>query len=175
MGTFDRFNGFSSNILLTFSCYFDNPQCPGVGHLNGNSQLSSNALPMPGLPPSGLTLIGALGSKTLLIASDESKGGACPPLLISGKKGNHRRRKSQQGKQNKTAPLQLKVWFATDSGLFGTYPLLGNKSSGMVTFIPPAYPKSFRPKWGHGTTVSLNGTLVSFNNAAVSQIALGLA
>ena len=78
--------------------------------MNGNSQLSSNALPMPGLPPSGLTLIGALGSKTLLIASDESKGGACPPLLISGKKGNHRRRKSQQGKQNKTAPLQLKVW-----------------------------------------------------------------
>ena len=44
---FDRFNGLSSNILLTFSCYFDNPQCPGVGHLNGNSQLSSNAPPMP--------------------------------------------------------------------------------------------------------------------------------
>ena len=51
VGTFDRFNGLSSNILLTFSCYFDNPQCPGVGHLNGNSQLSSNAPPMPGLPP----------------------------------------------------------------------------------------------------------------------------
>ena len=60
VGFFDRFNGLSSNILLTFSCYFDNPQCSGVGHLNGNSQLSSNALPMPGLPPSGLTLIGAL-------------------------------------------------------------------------------------------------------------------
>ena len=26
LGTFDRFNGLSSNILLTFSCYFDNPQ-----------------------------------------------------------------------------------------------------------------------------------------------------
>ena len=25
VGTFDRFNGLSSNILLTFSCYFDNP------------------------------------------------------------------------------------------------------------------------------------------------------
>ena len=59
VGFFDRFNDLSSNILLTFGCYFDNPQCPGVGHLNGNSQLSSNAPPMPGLPPSGLTLIGA--------------------------------------------------------------------------------------------------------------------
>ena len=28
VGTFDRFNGFSSNILLTFSCYFDNPEMP---------------------------------------------------------------------------------------------------------------------------------------------------
>ena len=27
-GTFDRFNGLSSNLLLTFSCYFDNPQMP---------------------------------------------------------------------------------------------------------------------------------------------------
>ena len=27
-GTFDRFNGLSSNSLLTFSCYFDNPQMP---------------------------------------------------------------------------------------------------------------------------------------------------
>ena len=51
VGFFDRFNDLSSNILLTFGCYFDNPQCPGVGHLNGNSQLSSNAPPMPGLPP----------------------------------------------------------------------------------------------------------------------------
>ena len=60
VGFFDRFKGLSSNIVLTFSCYFNNPQCPGVGHLNGNSQLSSNAPPMPGLPTSGLTLIGAL-------------------------------------------------------------------------------------------------------------------
>ena len=56
MGFFYRFNGFSSNILLTFSCYFDNPQCPGVGHLNGNSQLSSNAPPMPSLPPQRLNI-----------------------------------------------------------------------------------------------------------------------
>ena len=27
-GTFERFNGLPSNILLTFSCYFDNPQMP---------------------------------------------------------------------------------------------------------------------------------------------------
>ena len=51
VGFFDRFNALSSNILLTFGCYFDNPQCPGVGHLNGNSQLSSNAPPMPPPPP----------------------------------------------------------------------------------------------------------------------------
>ena len=50
VGFFDRFNDLSSNILLTFGCYFDNPQCSGMGHLNGNSQLSSNAPPMPGLP-----------------------------------------------------------------------------------------------------------------------------
>ena len=31
VGTFDRFNGLSSNILLTFSCYFDNPQMPCGG------------------------------------------------------------------------------------------------------------------------------------------------
>ena len=33
VGTFDRFNGLSSNILLTFSCYFDNPQMPCGGAL----------------------------------------------------------------------------------------------------------------------------------------------
>ena len=62
VGTFDRFNGFCSNILLTFSYYFDNPQMPWGGHLNRNSQLRSNAPPMPGLPlpPISLTLIGAL-------------------------------------------------------------------------------------------------------------------
>ena len=31
VGTFDRFNDLSSNILLTFSCYFDNPQMPWGG------------------------------------------------------------------------------------------------------------------------------------------------
>ena len=56
VGFFDRFNVLSSNILLTFGCYFDNPQCSGVGHLNGNSQLSSNAPPMPGLPPQRLNI-----------------------------------------------------------------------------------------------------------------------
>ena len=49
VGTFDRFNGFYSNILLTLSYYFDNPQMPWDGHLNRNSQLRSNAPPMPGL------------------------------------------------------------------------------------------------------------------------------
>ena len=28
LGTLDRFRGLSSNILLTLSCYFDNPQMP---------------------------------------------------------------------------------------------------------------------------------------------------
>ena len=28
VGTFDCFNGLSRNILLTFSCYCDNPQMP---------------------------------------------------------------------------------------------------------------------------------------------------
>ena len=52
VGTFDRFVGFCSNILLTFSYYFDNPQMPWGGHLNRrNSQLRSNAPPMPGLSP----------------------------------------------------------------------------------------------------------------------------
>ena len=31
VGTFDCFNGLSSNILLTFSYYFDNPQMPWGG------------------------------------------------------------------------------------------------------------------------------------------------
>ena len=31
VGTFDHFNGLSSNILLTFSCCFDNPQMPWGG------------------------------------------------------------------------------------------------------------------------------------------------
>ena len=31
VGTFDRFNGLSSNISLTFSCYFNNSQMPWGG------------------------------------------------------------------------------------------------------------------------------------------------
>ena len=31
VGTFDRFNGLCSNILLTYSGYFDNPQVPWGG------------------------------------------------------------------------------------------------------------------------------------------------
>ena len=31
LGSFDRFNGLYSNILLTFCCYFDNPQIPSGG------------------------------------------------------------------------------------------------------------------------------------------------
>ena len=31
VGTFDRLNGLSSNILLTFSCHFDSPQMPWGG------------------------------------------------------------------------------------------------------------------------------------------------
>ena len=55
-GTFDRFNGLSSSILLTLSCYFDKHKCPGVGHLNKNSQLSSNTRPLPDLPPQQLNI-----------------------------------------------------------------------------------------------------------------------
>ena len=31
VGTFDHFNGLSSNVILTFSSYFDNPQMPRDG------------------------------------------------------------------------------------------------------------------------------------------------
>ena len=59
VGTFDRFNGLSSDILLTFSCYFDNPQVPW-----GGSVLQR---PPPPPPPSSLTLIGALGATVHLL------------------------------------------------------------------------------------------------------------
>ena len=58
VGTFDRFNGLSSNILLTFSSYFDNPQMPWGGAFE--QKLSAQfkiALPMPGLLPQQLKVI----------------------------------------------------------------------------------------------------------------------
>ena len=54
VGTSDCFNSFCSNVLLTFSYYFDNPQMPWGGHLNRNSQLRSNARPPP--PSQWLTI-----------------------------------------------------------------------------------------------------------------------
>ena len=60
VGTFDGFNGLSSNILLTFSCYFDNPKMSWGGAFEW--KLSSVQMPglCPASPPSSLTLIGAL-------------------------------------------------------------------------------------------------------------------
>ena len=61
VGTFDHFNGLSSNILLTFSCYFDNPQMPwgGTFEQKCSAQFKCPAYARPP-PPSNLTLIGAL-------------------------------------------------------------------------------------------------------------------
>ena len=58
VGTFHRFNGLSSNILLTVRCYFDNPQMPWGGAFE--QKLSAQfkiALPMPGLLPQQLKVI----------------------------------------------------------------------------------------------------------------------
>ena len=54
-GTFDLFNGLTSNILLTFSCSFGNPQMPwGVAFEQKlSAQVSSNAPSMPGLYSQG--------------------------------------------------------------------------------------------------------------------------
>ena len=53
VGTFDRFNGFSSNILLTFSCYFDNPQMPWGGAFEQklSAQFKCPAYAPPHTPP----------------------------------------------------------------------------------------------------------------------------
>ena len=61
VGTFDRFNGLSRNILLTFSCYFDDPQmpCGGAFELKLSAQFKCPAYARPPPPPSSLTLIGA--------------------------------------------------------------------------------------------------------------------
>ena len=66
-GTFDRFNGLSSNILLTFSRYFDNPQMPWGGAFEKklSAQFKCPAYARPP-PPSSLTLIGALRSPVFL-------------------------------------------------------------------------------------------------------------
>ena len=61
VGSFDSFNCLSSNILLTFSCYFDNPQMPWGGafeqKLSAQFKCPTYAPPLP----SSLTLIGASG------------------------------------------------------------------------------------------------------------------
>ena len=52
--TFDCFNGLSSNILLTFSCYFDNPQMLWGGafeqKLSAQFKCPAYARPPPRLP-----------------------------------------------------------------------------------------------------------------------------
>ena len=61
VGTFDRFNGLPSNILLTFCCYFDNPQMPWGEAFEQklSAQFKCPAYARPP-PASSLTLIGAL-------------------------------------------------------------------------------------------------------------------
>ena len=51
VGTFDRFNGLSSNILLTFSCYFDNPQMPWGGAFEQKLPAQLKCTPISSLPP----------------------------------------------------------------------------------------------------------------------------
>ena len=51
VGTFDHFNGLSSNILLTFSCYFDNPQMPWVGALEQKLSAQFKCPAYARLPP----------------------------------------------------------------------------------------------------------------------------
>ena len=53
VGTFDRFNGLSSNILLTFSCHFDNPQMPWGGAFEQklSAQFKCPAYARPPPPP----------------------------------------------------------------------------------------------------------------------------
>ena len=60
VGNFDRFNGLSSNILLTFSCYFYIPQMPWGGTFEQklSAQFKCPACARPSPLPS-LTLISA--------------------------------------------------------------------------------------------------------------------
>ena len=56
VGNFDRFNGLSSNILLTLSCYFDNPQmpCGGALELKRSARFKCPAYALP--PPQRLNI-----------------------------------------------------------------------------------------------------------------------
>ena len=58
VGTFDRFNGLSSNILLTFSCYFDNPQmpCGGAFEQKRSARFKCPAYARPPPPPQRLNI-----------------------------------------------------------------------------------------------------------------------
>ena len=71
VGTFDRFNGLSSNILLTFSCYFDNPEmlCGGAFEQKLSAQFKCPAYARPPPSPSNLTLIGALHVTVQIVTS----------------------------------------------------------------------------------------------------------
>ena len=54
----DRFNGLSSNILLTFSCSFDNPQMPWGGAFESkvSAQFKCPAYARPPSPPQQLNI-----------------------------------------------------------------------------------------------------------------------
>ena len=58
VGSFDRFNGLSSNILLTFSCYFYNPQMPWGGAFEQklSAQFKCPAYARPPPPPQRLNI-----------------------------------------------------------------------------------------------------------------------
>ena len=58
VGTFDHFNGLSSNILLTFSCYFDNQQmpCSGAFEQKLSAQFKCPAYARPPPPPLQLNI-----------------------------------------------------------------------------------------------------------------------
>ena len=58
VGTFDHFNGLSSNILVTFSSYFDNPQMPGGGTFEQkrSAQFKCPGYSQPPPPPQQLNI-----------------------------------------------------------------------------------------------------------------------
>ena len=92
VGTFDRFNGLSSNILLTFSCYFDNPHMPCGGAFE-QKLLALFKCPAYAPPtPSSLTLIGALCTADMALvqnfASRCALGGGNPRSEVDMEVGN---------------------------------------------------------------------------------------